>query len=332
MSKGSYGTLRDRLATAIPADRLIHDPLRRLAYGRDASFYSLTPELVVKVHDEHEVVALLREAAALHLPVTFRAAGTSLSGQAVTDSILALLGPTWNGCRITDSGTQIALQPGVVGANANVYLLPYGRKIGPDPASINSAMIGGIAANNASGMCCGTSQNSYRTLASMRIIFADGATLDTGDDKSSEQFLQTHATLVDRISALAERVRLNEGLRNRISRKFSMKNTTGYSLNALVDFKEPLDIIQHLMIGSEGTLGFIAEITYKTVPELPYKASALMLFPDIAAACNAAAILKGEPVDAVELMDQGLTSLRRRERGDAGFLTVSWSGRRRTAR
>ena len=304
MLTGAYKTLHARLGATIPLDRLIHDPLRCLAFGRDASFYSLVPKVVVRVHDEGEVVTLLGEAASLRIPVTFRAAGTSLSGQAVTDSVLALLGPTWNRYRITDDGARIALQPGIIGGHANHYLRPYGKKIGPDPASIDSAMIGGIAANNASGMCCGTAQNSYRTLASMRIIFADGSTLDTGNKESRDQFVHSHAALVERVAALARGVKANETLAARIRRKYSMKNTTGYSLNALVDFDEPLDIIQHLMIGSEGTLGFIAEITYTTVPELPYKASALILFPDIATACNAVTLLKREPVDAVELMDR----------------------------
>jgi D-lactate dehydrogenase len=304
MLTSSYRTLRDRLARSIPGERLIHDALHCFAYGRDASFYSLTPKLVVKVHDEEEIITLLHEAASLSVPVTFRAAGTSLSGQAVTDSVLALLGPSWNGYTIADNGARIALQPGVIGSNANFYLAPYGRKIGPDPASINSAMIGGIAANNASGMCCGTGQNSYRTLSSMRIVFADGAVLDTGDEASRARFVETHALFVERIADLSRRVKEQHVLASRIRRKFSMKNTTGYSLNALVDFEDPLDIIQHLMIGSEGTLGFIAEITYNTVPELPHKASSLVLFPDIVTACSAVAILRENPVEAVELMDR----------------------------
>lgn len=283
---------------------MFHDELRTLACGTDASFYRLIPRLVITVESEAEVITVLSEARRYGLPLTFRAAGTSLSGQAISDSLLVVLGEEWNTWSLNGDVSEIRLQPGIVGAHANIFLVPHGRKIGPDPASINAAKIGGIAANNASGMCCGTAQNSYRTLAAMRIIFADGMLLDTASAESRAAFAASHATMVGRVNDLAARVKANTVLADRIRHKFKMKNTTGYSLNALVDFDDPMDIIQHLMIGSEGTLGFIAEITYRTVPEHPYKASALMLFPDIATACEAVTVLKGTTVDAVELMDR----------------------------
>jgi D-lactate dehydrogenase len=304
MLPASYRTFIRRITPMVPGDRIITDEFGTLAHGTDASFYRLIPKVVLKLESEEEVTLVLTEARRLLLPVTFRCAGTSLSGQAVSDSILVLLGKGWTRWSILDDASRIRLQPGIVGAHANMYLAPHRRKIGPDPASIDAAMIGGIAANNASGMCCGTAQNSYRTLAAMRIIFADGTLLDTSDPASREQFVSTHTEMVESISALALSVRGNAPLADRIRTKFKMKNTTGYSLNALVDFEDPIDIIQHLLIGSEGTLGFIAEVTYATVPEHPFKASSLMLFPDIATACSVVAILKGTPVDAVELMDR----------------------------
>jgi D-lactate dehydrogenase len=304
MLTGTYQTLYQRLSSIIPEGRLIHDDLRLLAYGTDASFYRLLPKLVVRVENETEVTDLLRECRALRTAVTFRAAGTSLSGQAVSDSVLAVLGPSWQNYEIRDGGALFDSQPGVVGATANAALARFGRKIGPDPASINSAMIGGIAANNASGMCCGTAQNSYRTLDSVRMIFGDGTVLDTGNPASRAAFAVARPEFLRGIADLGERVRGNTALADRIRRKFSMKNTTGYSLNALTDFEDPFEILQHLMIGSEGTLGFLSRIRYRTVPELPHKASSLMLFPDIRTACEAVSLLKQAPVDAVELMDR----------------------------
>jgi D-lactate dehydrogenase len=301
---GAYRELYSRLVSFIPEERLLTDPLLTLAYGTDASFYRLVPKIVVKVENENDVVRLLRESHELHLPVTFRAAGTSLSGQAISDSILAVLGPSWKRYSIAADAATITLQPGIVGGRANAWLAPLGKKIGPDPASINSAMIGGIVANNASGMCCGTAQNSYRTIAGMRIILADGTVLDTRDRGSRESFLGGNRAFVDRLMALHRDIAANHPLAERIRRKFKMKNTTGYSLNAFVDFENPIDIIEHLMVGSEGTLGFIAEVTYFTVPELPHKASALLLFPTIVDACRAVEILKLCPVEAVELMDR----------------------------
>lgn len=300
----AYSELHTVLSAFIPAERLITDELRRLAYGTDASFYRLVPEIVVRVESETEVQRLLAACAERGLPITFRAAGTSLSGQAVTDSVLMQLGNGWKAHEILDGGLAIRLKPGVIGAQANKYLAPLQRKIGPDPASINACMIGGIAANNASGMCCGTAQNSYKTLKDVRVVFADGTLLDTADPVSVRAFRGSHGDWLVQLRQLGEQTRANTPLAEKIRHKYRLKNTTGYSLNALVDFEDPLEILKHLLIGSEGTLGFLSEITYHTVPDYPHKAAALMYFPDMASACRATTAMKPTPVAAVELLDR----------------------------
>jgi len=299
-----YRELQDELAAYLPSERLIVDPLRLLAWGTDASFYRLIPKLLVVVDDETELRRVLAACARLGTPVTFRAAGTSLSGQAVSDSVLVMLGDGWRGIEVAADGASITLQPGVIGAAANRRLAPLGRKIGPDPASIDAAMIGGIAANNASGMCCGTAQNSYHTLAGVRVVLADGTVLDTRDAASRADFARLRPELAEGLGELARATREDASLAARIRHKFRLKNTTGYSLNALVDFSDPVDILAHLMIGSEGTLGFISEITYLTVEEHAHKASALILFDRLETACSAVTRLKQTPVAAVELLDR----------------------------
>lgn len=288
----------------IPAERRFDDPVSTLAFGTDASFYRLIPKLVVRVESEAEVIALLKQAHADNVPVTFRAAGTSLSGQAISDSVLIVLGDNWNGREIRNGGEQIRLQPGVIGANANAVLAPFQRKIGPDPASINAAKIGGIVANNSSGMCCGTAQNSYKTLAGLRVVLADGTVVDSEDTASVAAFRQSHAALLEQLAELGRETRANAELAAKIRHKYRLKNTTGFSLNALVDYDEPLDILNHLMVGSEGTLGFISAVTYDTVPDHPHKASALVVFPDVETCCLAVPVLKQQPVSAVELLDR----------------------------
>ena len=288
----------------IPAERRFDDPLSTLAFGTDASFYRLIPKLVVRVESEAEVVGLLKLAHAQRVPVTFRAAGTSLSGQAISDSVLIVLGDSWNGRELRNGGEQIRLQPGVIGANANAVLAPLQRKIGPDPASINAAKIGGIVANNSSGMCCGTAQNSYKTLAGLRLVLADGSVVDSEDAASVEAFRNTHGALLDGLAELGRTTRANTELAAKIRHKYRLKNTTGFSLNALVDYDDPLDILNHLMVGSEGTLGFISAVTYHTVPDHPHKASALVVFPDVETCCLAVPVLKQQPVSAVELLDR----------------------------
>lgn len=299
-----YRLFWEEARALVPSDALACDPVRTLAWGTDASFYRLVPKIVVKVRSEEEVVRLVRLAASLELPVTFRAAGTSLSGQAVTDSILLALGSGFKRREVKDGGERIVLGPGVIGAEANAALSPFGRKIGPDPASIASCMIGGIVANNASGMCCGTTQNSYRTLESLKLVFADGTRLDTGDPASRAAFSAARPEVVNGLAQLRDEIAADRELSERIRRKYRIKNTTGYGLNAFVDFHDPFDILAHLMVGSEGTLAFVSEVTFRTVEEHAHRASALMLFPDLAQAALATQRLKAGPVAAAEIMDR----------------------------
>jgi D-lactate dehydrogenase len=216
MLPARYRQLREELSAFLPSERLVDDPLRLLAWGTDASFYRLVPKLLVVVDDETELRRVLAGCARLGTPVTFRAAGTSLSGQAISDSVLVMLGDGWRAIEVASDGASIALQPGVIGAAANRRLAPLGRKIGPDPASIDAAMIGGIAANNASGMCCGTAQNSYKTLAGLRVVLADGTVLDTLDETSRAAFRATKGDLLRDLDALGRAARGNEALAARI--------------------------------------------------------------------------------------------------------------------
>ena len=305
MISGEYKRFYDALLEVIPKERMFHDSLSTLAYGTDASFYRLVPKLVIRARDEREIAAILRQADLQNIPVTFRAAGTSLSGQALSDSVLVIVSHGWQHWKVLDEGRKIRLQPGIRGGRANTYLVKYGRKIGPDPASIDSAMIGGIAANNASGMCCGTSENSYKTMADIRVILPDGTILDTGDPASCEAFRRSHADFLAGIAAIAAEIKADPELEARIRRKYKIKNTTGYSLNAFVDFSDPIDIVKHLVIGSEGTLAFISDITYNTVVDHKHKALAMITYTNIALACQAVQILKEQGlVSAVELIDR----------------------------
>ena len=305
MISGEYQRFYEALLPVIPKERMFHDALSTLAYGTDASFYRLIPKLVIRARNEQEIAAILHQADLQNIPVTFRAAGTSLSGQAISDSVLVIVSHGWQNWKVLEEGRKIRLQPGIRGGRANTFLVKYGRKIGPDPASIDSAMIGGIVANNASGMCCGTSENSYKTMADIRIILPDGTVLDTADEASCTAFRNSHAAFLEGIAAIAAEIRADPELDARIRRKYKIKNTTGYSLNAFVDYSDPIDIVKHLVIGSEGTLAFISDVTYNTVVDHKHKALAMITYTDIAHACEAVQILKRQnKVSAVELIDR----------------------------
>ena len=288
----SYLTFLHEALRFIPQNRIYTDELRRLAWGTDAGFYRLIPQIVVRSDGEDEVSELLRLADRLNLPVTFRAAGTSLSGQAISDSILIVAGKHWEQYTISPDGSRITLQPGIVGQRVNELLAPYGRKFAPDPASVKSAMVGGIVMNNASGMNCGTHANSDRVMLSARIVLPDGTVLDTADPVSRAAFEVTHRDFIRGICHLRERIYANPKLLERIHYKYAIKNVTGLNLLPFVRFDDPFDIIAHLMVGSEGTLAFLSQVTMRTEYDYPCKASAMIYFTDIREACRAVVAMK----------------------------------------
>jgi D-lactate dehydrogenase len=320
MINAEYQNYVKAISTLIPEERIFTDTLRRLAYGTDGGFYRLEPQVVVRVSNEKEMQFCLREASSRKLPVTFKAAGTSLSGQAISNSILLMANEGWEDYEVLEDGQKIRLQPGIVGAKVNRILAPYNRKFGPDPASINSAMVGGIIINNASGMNCGTHENAYQTIESAKIIFADGTLLDTADADSRESFKRERPEFVAKIEEIRDRVRADEAFAARIRKKYSIKNTTGFSINPFIDYDDPFHIIINLLIGSEGALAFISEVVMRSVPMYKCKASSMVYFPDIKTACQATVALKKGPVDGAELLDRrALKSVENKE-GIPGFI------------
>lgn len=302
----AFARFHERVCQFISPERVITNTLACETLGHDASIYRLLPRIVVLVRDEQEVQAVLLCAREFSIAITFRAAGTSLSGQAVTDSVLVQLDtPFWRQVRISDDGARIALGPSITGGAANAVLASYGRKIGPDPASLASAQIGGIVANNSSGMCCGTEQNSYRTIESLRLVLFDGTILDTGDEESRVAFTQSHRQMLADISKIAKEIKTDNKLRSRIIEKYKMKNTMGYGLNSFIDYEQPIDILAHAVIGSEGSLAFVSEARYRTVEDARCKVANLVFFPTFDAACRATIRLKKAAVTAaIEIADR----------------------------
>ena len=276
----------------LPSDRIYTDELRSLGWGTDASFYRQIPKVVIRSDGEEEISKIVKTCQKYKMPYTFRAAGTSLSGQSCTDSVLIVAGKHWEKYELGPNQDTIKLQPGIVGGRVNEILKPFGRVFPPDPASIGSAMVGGIVINNASGMNCGVHANSDRMLVSARIILTDGTILDTGDKESREQFARSHPEFLRKIEALRDKVRANEALASRIRNKYSIKNVTGLNLRPLIAYDDPFDIIAHSMVGSEGTLAFLSEVTMKTLHDYPYKASAMVYFLSMKESCEAVVAMK----------------------------------------
>ncbi|HEY1566152.1 MAG TPA: FAD-binding and (Fe-S)-binding domain-containing protein, partial [Solirubrobacteraceae bacterium] len=302
VAAGTPEPLRSRLVAALGADRVLSRALDLVRYASDASAYRLIPQAVVAPRDTDDMGTLLRCATELGVPVTFRAGGTSLNGQSQTDAILVDVRRHWRRARVEDSGARLRAQPGVVLGHANRLLVRHGRRIGPDPASTNIACVGGVIANNSGGMRCGVVADSYRTVSAMTLVLANGAVIDTAAPDAEARFAAAAPELAAGLERIRDRIRADGELAERIARKFQIKNTTGYRLCAFLDADTPLEIFRRLVVGSEGTLAFVAEAVFDTVPLGRHTTLALVSFEDLDAAAGAVGELVDAGATATELM------------------------------
>lgn len=278
-------------------------PSDRLAFAHDASHYLLTPEAVAVPESVEQVARLFAVSRAQHVSVTFRSGGTSLSGQAGTAGVLIETRRGFRAVEVLDGGRRVRTGPGATVRMVNTRLARHGRKLGPDPASEIACTIGGVVANNSSGMACGITDNTYRTLVSAVLVLPSGTVLDTGAPDADARLRRTEPQLYTGLEKLRERVRTDPESVDKIRLLYSIKNTMGYGLNSFLDFEAPVDILQHLVIGSEGTLAFVAEATFETRAVKPHVATGLLLFPDMAAATSAVPALVAAGFATIELLD-----------------------------
>ena len=295
--------LREVTAALATPEQVKIGALDRHANAHDASHFFLVPQAVAVPGSAPEVASLLRISAARGLPLTLRSGGTSLSGQGVSGGLLVDVRKNFRTITVLDDGARVRVQPGVTVRDLNARLARFGRKFGPDPASEAACTIGGVVANNSSGMACGTTDNAYRTLESLTVVLPSGTIIDTGAADAAERLRTLEPELFRGLGELAERVRSSPRSRAIIEQQFSMKNTMGYGLNSLLDFSDPVQILAHLLIGSEGTLGFVAEAVFRTVPRLAHATSGLLIFKDLEAANAALPALVDSGAATVELMD-----------------------------
>jgi D-lactate dehydrogenase len=297
-------TLLHTLSTFLRPDQIKSREIDRYAFASDASFYYLVPQVVVQPETDAEIQRLFQVSQESKLPLVFRAAGTSLSGQAITDGILVDISRHWRSVKPEQNGDTVRVQGGVIGGHVNIALRKFGRKIGPDPASINAAMIGGILSNNSSGMCCGVAQNAYHTIRHIAFILPNGLHFSTENPEDYARFATEASNIHDGIAAIRDEIRADEALNARIRAKYKVKNTVGYGLNAFLDYEHPLDIFAHVLIGAEGTLAFISEAVLNTVPDLPFKKTGLLFFADAIQACASIHALRDSGAEALEFMDR----------------------------
>jgi D-lactate dehydrogenase len=302
LAGGVAQPLRGDLETLLGADRVLAGAGDLIRYASDASPYRLFPQAVVMARDADDVAKVLAYGRETGIPVTFRAGGTSLNGQGQSDGILVDVRRHFGGIAVEEEGARARVKPGTILGHANRVLAPYGRKLGPDPASTDVATVGGVVANNSGGMRCGISRDSYSTVREMSFVLPSGTTIDTGAPRAAERFAAAEPELAAGLAAIRDEIRADTELSERIRRKFAIKNTTGYRLCAFLDADEPLEIFRRLLVGSEGTLAFTSEVVFETVPQPPLTTTAWIHFPSIDAAIAPVRELVDCGATAVELM------------------------------
>ncbi|MGZ5358765.1 MAG: FAD-binding and (Fe-S)-binding domain-containing protein [Solirubrobacterales bacterium] len=302
IAAGTPEPLRSELAGLLGADRLLTRAIDLVSYASDASPYRLFPKAVVMARDAEDVAKVLRFGRERGIPVTLRAAGTSLNGQAQGDGIMVDVRRHWTGVEVLDDGARARVRPGTLLGHANRVLAPRSRKLGPDPASTDIACVGGVVANNSGGMRCGVTHDSYSTVTAIEFVLPSGTTIDSAAPGAEEAFARAEPELARGLEEVRDEIRADAELSERIRAKFEIKNTTGYRLCAFLDAETPLEIFRRLLVGSEGTLAFIASVTFETVPLRPQTTTRWVHFPSIEAATEPVPDLVAAGASAVELM------------------------------
>ncbi|MFJ8659498.1 FAD-binding and (Fe-S)-binding domain-containing protein [Streptomyces sp. NPDC093795] len=302
-ARGTPRRMREELTELLGEDKVLSGISDLVRYASDASPYRFVPQVVVVAEDIDDISTILSYAHGKGRAVVFRAAGTSLNGQAQGEDILVDVRRHWVGVEVLDGGARARIRPGTTVVRANAALAPHGRVLGPDPASAVACTIGGVVANNASGMTAGTTRNSYRTVSSLTFVLPSGTVVDTADPAADEELARAEPRLCAELTAIKAEIEADAELTARIRAKYAIKNTNGYRLDAFLDGDTPVRILRGLMVGSEGTFGFISEVVFDTLPLDREVSTALLFFPSLPAAAAAVPLFTEAGALAVELMD-----------------------------
>ncbi|HET8975444.1 MAG TPA: FAD-binding oxidoreductase, partial [Solirubrobacterales bacterium] len=302
LAEGTPEPLRSDLVSLLGEDRLLTRAIDLVSYASDASPYRLFPKVVVMARDAGDVAKAFEYGRSKGIPVTLRAAGTSLNGQGQGDGIMVDVRRHWTGVTVSDDGARARVRPGTLLGHANRVLAPHSRKLGPDPASTEIACVGGVVANNSGGMRCGVAHDSYSTVRALTFVLPSGAVIDSSAPGAEQDFARAEPELARGLERIRDEIRADDELSARIRRKFEIKNTTGYRLCAFLDADTPLEIFRRLLVGSEGTLAFIADVTFETVPLRPQTTTRWVHFESIEAATEPVPDLVAAGASAVELM------------------------------
>lgn len=310
----------------------VHGRLSDLVrFSSDAGPYRSIPQIVVSPRNAADLSALMAYCDANNRHMTFRAAGTSLNGQAMSDDILVDVKTHFTGMEVRNGGTKLWSRPGVILGDAQAVLSRHGFMLGPDPGSTSVCTIGGVLADNSGGMRCSLERDSYHSIEELVFVLPSGTIVDTarGDDAFRKQEPKLHADLL----AFRDRLRANTEMVEFLRTKFSIRNTNGLRIDAFLDEDEPVHILKRLLIGSEGIFGAITESVMRTVKLPRVKATTWVELPNLRDAANFVHPIMETGAEACELLVAPLCAARpstmrtRRSHGEPSTMTqqpFSW--------
>ncbi len=295
--------LRQELAAAVDGE-VRFDRVSRALYSTDASVYQIEPLGVVVPRSAEGVIQSVNIAARHEVPITPRGGGTSQAGQAIGAGLVLDTSKHLNRILEINADERWArVQPGVVLDDLNAALRPFNLRFAPDVSSASRATVGGMMANNSSGARSVLYGKTLDHVREQHVVLSDGRLAHLRPLTGAPL---AEARQGDSIEARAYRRVPELGRRHaaEIDRRFPkvLRRVGGYNLDEFVDPARAVDLTR-ILVGSEGTLGFIVEARVGLVPLPASKAVLTVEFDELLDALGATPLILKHGPSAVEVMD-----------------------------
>lgn len=305
------------------AGEVSFDPMVLGIYATDASNFQIQPVGLVVPRHEADVATALRIANEFNVPVMARGGGTSLAGQAVAPALVIDFSKYMNALlEVNPEGRWARVQPGLVRDELNALLAPHRLHFAPDPATTSRANIGGMIANNSSGMRSILYGKTVDHVIGVTVLLADGTRMQLGPRS---------VTAYDHLALQTTREGdIHRGVRDivtanraEIQARFPkvMRRVGGYNLDEFVD--RDVWNLAKLVCGSEGTLAMMLEATVNLEPLPRHTALCVAQFHGLQEALRAVEPVLAHGPSAVELLDRTVMQMARGNRTtahQAGFI------------
>ncbi len=317
--------LRRRLEATVEGE-VRFDARARALYATDASPYRIAPVGVVVPRDEADVVAAVRAANELGVPVLPRGGGTSLAGQTVAAALVIDMSKYLT--KIIELNVEerwVRVQPGLVRDQLNAALAPHSLQFTPDVATTDRANVGGMVANNSAGTRSIKYGKSVDQVIELRVLLMDGTELHLGPlrGKELDEKLAAEGREGDIYRAVHRMVSEHA---DEIAARYPkvMRRVGGYNLDELTDAggegQRPFNLAK-VVSGSEGTLALILELKLALHPVPKRRLVTMLHFDSLTKAFEAVQFINRHGPSAVEIIDADLIMLGRENPAIAPLMT-----------